>query len=124
MDSVVEDTSGIGIVEGLGVAGVSVVLNTVGRKACGTSVVDTAKISGVQLMDSIVTSGIGIVEGLGVTGFNVVLSTAGKKAIRVSVVDTVDTVSISAVEVVDNIGVRVVGVSVLRTGLCDIYNEE
>ena len=78
---------------------------------------------GVDSVD-VGTSCVGIVEGLGVAGVNVVLSSAGRRAISVSVVVTVDTVSISGVEVVDNIGVRAMDVSVLRTGLCDVHNEE
>ena len=74
-------------------------------------------------MDSVAvdTSGVGMVEGLGVAGVSVVLKTVGRKGVGASVVDTV---SISGVELVDNIRVRVVRVSVLRTGLCDVHNEE
>ena len=61
-----------------------------------------------------------IVEVLGVAGASVVLNTVGRKAFGSSV----DTVSISGVELVDNIGVRAVGVSVFMTGLCDVHSEE
>ena len=77
-------------------------------------------------MDSVVvdTSGIGILEGLGVAGASGVLKYVGRKDFGASVVDTVDTVSISGVELVDSIVVSVVGLSVLRTGLCDVHNND